>query len=73
MLVFGDWGYPIVVFPTSMGRYYEAKDFLLIESVRWFVENRRVKLYCIDGVDRHTWYGKHLHPAERVQNHIRYD
>jgi len=73
MLVFGDMGYPIVIFPTSRGRYYEAKDFKLTESVRWFVENQRVKLYCIDSVDAHTWYAKHLHPAERVQNHMRYD
>ncbi|MDF7811851.1 alpha/beta hydrolase-fold protein [Hymenobacter sp. YC55] len=73
MLVFGDLGYPIVIFPTSMGRYYEAKDFKLIEAVQWFADTHKFKFYCIDGVDKHTWYGKHLHPAERVQNHIRYD
>jgi esterase/lipase superfamily enzyme len=73
MLVFGHMGYPIVIFPTSGGRYYEAKDFKLTESAQWFVDNNKVKLYCVDGVDAHTWYGKHLHPAERVQNHIRYD
>ncbi|WP_045688658.1 esterase family protein [Hymenobacter sp. AT01-02] len=73
MLVFGDVGYPIVVFPSSRGRYYEAKDFKLVEAVQWFIDNQKVKLYCIDSVDAHTWYAKHLHPAERVQNHIRYD
>ncbi|MBC6989725.1 MULTISPECIES: alpha/beta fold hydrolase [Hymenobacter] len=73
MLVFGQMGYPIVVFPTSMGRYYEAKDFLLVDSVRWFLDNNKIKLYCIDSVDRHTWYAKHLHPSVRIDNHTRYD
>jgi len=38
MPVFGHAGYPIVLFPTTSDRYYECKDFKLIESVRWFVE-----------------------------------
>ena len=73
MLVFGDRGYPVIIFPTSMGRYYEAKDFKLIEAVQWFAQTHKFKFYCLDSVDRHTWYGKHLPPAERVQNHLRYD
>jgi esterase/lipase superfamily enzyme len=73
MLVFGDRGYPLIVFPTSRGRYYEAKDFLLVESVREAVEQQKIKLYCLDSVDEHSWYAKHLHPAARVANHVRYD
>ena len=38
MLVYGHQGYPVVLFPSSMGRYYESKDFGLIESARWFVD-----------------------------------
>ncbi|MBS1501767.1 MAG: esterase, partial [Bacteroidetes bacterium] len=38
MLVFGDRGYPVILFPTSQGRYYQNKDEGLIESVRWFVD-----------------------------------
>lgn len=73
MLVYGHWGYPVIIFPTSMGRYYQAKDFQLVESVRWFVETGKVKLYCIDSIDLDSWYGKHLHPSIRVRNAIQYD
>ncbi|MFM8451077.1 MAG: alpha/beta hydrolase-fold protein [Haliscomenobacter sp.] len=72
-LVFGDWGYPVIVFPTSMGRYYEAKDFGLVESVRHFIESGKIKLYCIDSIDTDSWYAKHLHPAQRVYHHTLYD
>lgn len=73
MLVYGDRGYPVVIFPTTMGRYYESKDFGLIEAVRWFVEQGLVQIYCIDSIDKHSWYNKKIHPAQRVRNHIWYD
>ena len=73
MLVYGDRGYPVILFPSSMGRYYENKDFKLIDSVAWFVNEGLVKIYCIDSIDRLSWYNKGVHPAERVKNHIHYD
>ncbi len=72
-LVFGNWGYPIVVFPTSMGRYFENKDFKLVESARWFVESGKIKIFCIDSIDKESWYAKSLHPSHRVYNHTLYD
>jgi esterase/lipase superfamily enzyme len=73
VLAFGTQGYPIILFPTSLGRYYENKDFNLIDSVAWFINEGLVKIYCVDGIDRLSWYNKGIHPAERVKNHIWYD
>ena len=73
MLVFGYRGYPVIVFPTTRGRYYESKDFGLIETARWFLERGFVQIYCIDSIDGWSWYNGHVHPARRVINHIWYD
>ncbi len=73
MLVFGDRGYPVILFPTSMGRYYEYKDFGFIDTVSWFVNEGLVKIYCIDSIDHLSWYNTNAHPAERVKNHNWYD
>jgi esterase/lipase superfamily enzyme len=73
VLAFGTRGYPIMLFPTSMGHYYENKDFKLIDSVAWFVEEGLVKIYCPDGIDSSSWYNKGIHPAQRVTNHMWYD
>lgn len=73
ILVYGHQGYPVIIFPSSMGRYYESKDFGLIESARWFVERGFVQLFCIDSIDAYSWYNKNIHPAQRVMNHIWYD
>lgn len=73
MLVFGDRGRPIILFPTSNGRYYQNKDFGLIDSVSWFVNEGLVKIYCPDSFDWLCWYNKNVHPAERARNYIWYD
>lgn len=73
MLVFGHAGYPLVLFPTSMGRYYENKDRGLIDSVAWFVRNGRVRIYCPDSIDALSWFNPHIHPSERARNHGLYD
>ena len=73
VLAFGTRGYPVMLFPTSMGHFTENKDFKLIDSVAWFVEEGLVKIYCPDGIDALSWYNKSVHPAQRVANHIWYD
>jgi esterase/lipase superfamily enzyme len=73
VLAFGTRGYPVMLFPTSMGRFYENKDFKLLDSVAWFVDEGLVKIYCPDGIDGLSWYNRHIHPAQRVMNHIWYD
>lgn len=72
-LIFGHQGYPVLIFPSSQGRYYEAKDFHLIDSVKWFVEQGMVKIYCPDSIDSQSLYNKGIHPADRIRNHILYD
>ena len=73
MLVFGHAGYPVILFPTTSGRYYECKDFKLIDSVKWFLDEGLVQIFCPDSINELSWYNKNIHPAERVKNHIWYD
>ena len=72
-LVYGHQGYPVLIFPSSQGRYYEAKDFHLIDSIKWFIEQGRVKVYCPDSIDGLSLYNNNIHPAERIRNHEQYD
>ncbi len=73
MLVIGHSGYPVILFPTTMGRYHENKDFQMMDAAKWFIENGLIQVYCPASVDKHSWYNKKIHPAERVKNHIWYD
>ncbi len=74
MLVFGHGGgLPLILFPTSYGRFWQNKEFGLVESVRWFVETGRVTIYCPDAIDLESWYNRSIHPADRVKTHIGYE
>jgi len=73
MLVFGTKGLPIILFPTSMGKHNENRDFKLIESAAWFIDNGFVQIFCPDGFDELSWYNKNVAPSVRVQNHVCYD
>jgi len=73
MLVFGDRGKPVILFPTSNGRYYQNKDFGLIDAVSWFVNEGLIKIYCPDSFDWLCWYNKDVLPQERARNYAWYD
>lgn len=73
MLVFGHTGLPVVLYPTSYGRYYENKERGLIGAIAPLIEGGHIKVYCPDGIDKDTWYNKHIHPADRVRGHQRYE
>lgn len=73
MLVFGHSGYPVILFPTSKARYYENKDFKLIDSAAHLIDSGKIKIYCPDGIDSESWYNYAIHPADRVKTHIGYE
>src|SRR5579862_6732283 len=73
ILVFGHSGYPIIIFPTSKGRYYQNKDFGLVGSVAHLIDSDRLKIYCPDGIDDMSWYNYSIHPADRVRTHNAYE
>ncbi len=70
--VTGHFGYPIIMFPTSQGDYTQNHDFKLNESIDWFVENGKVKLYNVETIDKFSFYDKNIHPSERIRNYELY-
>ncbi|MBS1665685.1 MAG: esterase family protein [Bacteroidetes bacterium] len=73
MLTFGHGGYPVILFPTSKGSYYQNKDQGLIATAQWFLEQGKVKIYCPDSMDAYSWYNKSIAPGQRAFTHTLYD
>ena len=66
VLHFGHAGTPLLVFPTSMGRFYQWEDFGLVGALSDFIESGAIQLICVDSVDGESWYARDRPPAERV-------
>ena len=73
VLQFGHGGTPILVFPSSMGSFFEYEDRGMVGAMQWQLDNGQVMLFCVDSVDKESWYNKHAHPADRVRRHVAYE
>jgi esterase/lipase superfamily enzyme len=73
LLVFGHAGVPIMVFPTSQGRFYQYEDFGMIAAIAQRYQSGALQAFCVDSVDSESWYNKSVHPHDRIRRHLRYE
>ncbi len=72
-LWFGDRGRPVLIFPTSAGRFYQNEDFGLVGALAEKVDSGWLQLVCVDSVDNEGWYDKRISPRDRARRHDDYD
>ncbi|HEY0143182.1 MAG TPA: alpha/beta hydrolase-fold protein [Thermoanaerobaculia bacterium] len=72
-LWFGKFGRPVILFPTSAGRFYENENMHLTDSVADKVDAGECQLVLVDTVNEESWYNKNVHPAVRAARHVQYD
>ncbi len=73
LLVFGHAGARVLVFPSSMGRFYEWEDRGMIGALSHQIENGLLQLYCVDSVDSESWYCWWAQLGGRAWRHQQYD
>jgi esterase/lipase superfamily enzyme len=71
--VYGHYGPPMLVFPTSGGNEREYEDQGMVEALRHHLEAGRVKLFCVDSLNRESWYNKEAPPRHRSRIQAAYD
>ena len=73
LLCFGHAGLPVLVFPTSCGRFYEFEDRGMIGSVADRIERGDLQFFCVDSVDSESWYNRGVGPDWRIARHMQYE
>ena len=63
----------MIVFPTSMGRFFDYESRGMIDAVRSKYEGGELQAFCVDSVDSESWYNKAVHPSQRAARHVEYD
>lgn len=66
----GEFGAPVLIFPTAGGDAEEIERNHLVDSVAHLLEAGRVKLYSVDSVPGRAWLTEHNRPpfATRIQS-----
>lgn len=72
-LVHGWGGAPVLVFPTSKGRFYQWEDFRMLGPLASHLENGWIQLFCVDSVDDLSWYNFDIHQREQLDWHLAYE
>jgi len=73
LLVFGHAGMPVLVFPTSGGRFYEFEDRGMIAALAGKIDAGQLQFYCVDSVDMESWYNRQASPRGRIARHMQYE
>ena len=72
-LVFGYAGAPVLVFPTTMGRFFQYEDFGMVAALESKLDAGMVQLFCPDSVDAESWYNRAVPPRQRVLRYQDYE
>jgi esterase/lipase superfamily enzyme len=73
LLAFGERGFPVVVFPTSGGRFYEYEDRGMVGALASKIERGELQVICVDSVDQESWYNRAAQPADRLHRQNGFD
>lgn len=70
--VYGHWGYPVVLFPTSMGNAWQYKENGLLQTVADRLDHGEIKIYSIGSIDHESFYSDELSPNVKIFNYSLY-
>jgi esterase/lipase superfamily enzyme len=72
-LIFGHAGMPLLVFPTSMGRFFDYENRGMIGLLAPKIDGGELQVFCLDSVDGESWYNKGVEPRVRARRHVQYE
>ena len=69
---YGYAGRPVVVFPTSNGRFFQFEDLGAIAALGEFIDTGRIQVWTLDGIDGETFVDKGGDMRARMERHEAY-
>lgn len=73
LVVYGHWGPPMIMFPTSGGDQGEYERQSLIGAIAEFIEAGRVKAFCVNTNQGDSFGNRNAHPFHRSWMQRQYD
>lgn len=69
---YGHAGRPMIVFPTSNGRFYQYEDSGAVGALSEFIDAGRIQIWTVDGIDGETFFSKSGDVQARIGRHDAY-
>src|SRR5206468_178537 len=71
--IYGNYGGPILAFPTSCGDEWEMEGQGMIRTLAPYIDQGRIRIFCINGVQSDSFANKGAHPFHRSWMQAQYD
>jgi esterase/lipase superfamily enzyme len=73
LLVFGNGGAKVLVFPTREGRFFDYENWGMVDALAEPIDRGDVQLFCVDSLDSETFYAGNSTPQSRIARHKQYE
>lgn len=73
LLLFGDRGAQVLVFPTRDGRFFDYENWGLVGALSKKIAAGHLQLICVDSYDRYSLYADWMRPEDRMRRHLAYE
>ena len=73
LLRFGHSGWPMIVFPTSMGSFFEYEERGMVGALNDKIDAGALQLVCVQTVDGESFYARHRHPRARIERYLAWE
>jgi esterase/lipase superfamily enzyme len=71
--VYGSCGKPVLIFPTQGGRFFQAEDEGMIQTIESYIYSEKINIVAVDSVDYEAWSDSNAHPHDRGKRHSQYE
>ncbi|MEJ7729744.1 MAG: alpha/beta hydrolase-fold protein [Polyangiaceae bacterium] len=69
---YGDWGHPLLVFPTAQADFLENERFYLIKAIEKHILAGKVRVFSIDSINKHAWMNRSVPIRESARRQALY-
>ncbi|WP_337864733.1 alpha/beta hydrolase-fold protein [Ignavibacterium sp.] len=73
IVVYGTYGYALLMFPTAAADFLEYERFHLIDSISPYLAQGRLKAFSINSINSESWLNNQMHPAQKAIRHQQYN
>ncbi|MDP4240338.1 MAG: alpha/beta hydrolase-fold protein [Bacteroidota bacterium] len=70
--IYGHQGKPVLVFPTSNGRFYQYEDSGMINAISSFIQDGKIQVWTADGIDWETFFSDGWNNLSKIERHEAY-
>ncbi len=73
IVVYGHYGFALLMFPTAAADYLEYERFHLVDSIRPVIEQGKLKAFSINSINSESWLNSSMNPRDKAIRHQQYN